>query len=86
MPRKLDLIALDHHAGLLLVEVKVDAPGMRRAAWQAAVDVARFQALLAEHPAWFSNLLADQARERARVGLLGGARLPRSTWSRCSLE
>lgn len=76
VPRKLDLVAIDRHSRLLLVEVKADATGMARAAWQAAVHVARFRTLLAEHPRWFPEVLGDVAREKARVGLLGQARLP----------
>ncbi|MBL8616016.1 MAG: hypothetical protein JNM72_10445 [Deltaproteobacteria bacterium] len=73
VPRKLDLVAVDHDGRLLLVEVKADPTGLTRAAWQAAVHVARFRALLAQHPAWFSEVLGDLAREKARVGLLGQA-------------
>ena len=76
MPRKLDLVAADHQGRLLLVEVKADATGLTRAAWQAAVHVARFRALLAEHPSWYSETLGDLARGKARVGLLGQAVLP----------
>jgi len=76
MPRKLDLVATDQQARLLLVEVKADATGLARAAWQGAVHVARFRSLLAEHPAWFSEVLGDLARDKAGVGLLGRSRLP----------
>lgn len=76
VPRKLDLVAIDRSGRLLLVEVKADASGIQRAAWQAAVHVARFQAILAEHPRWLLEVLADLAQQKARVGLLGRGQLP----------
>lgn len=76
VPRKLDLVAVDHDGRLLLVEVKADATGLMRAAWQAAVHVARFRELIRQHPTWFSDVLGPFAHDKARVGLLGRARLP----------
>jgi len=73
MPRKLDLVGLDRRGNVLLVEVKADASGLARAAWQAAVHVARFRALLERHPSWPTAVLGALAREKARVGLLGRA-------------
>lgn len=70
VPRKLDVVAVDRDARLLLVEVKADAKGMTRAAWQAAVHVARFRSLVAQHPQWFGEVLADVANQKKRVGLL----------------
>ncbi len=79
MPRKLDLVAVTAEGGLLLVEVKADATGLQRAAWQVAVHVARFRALLASTPTWFSEVAGGLARQKQRVGLLGSAPLPNFT-------
>lgn len=76
LPRKLDLVALDRAGRLLVVEVKKDASGLGRAAWQAACHVARLQSLVEERPDWFAEVLGGVAAERARVGLLGAARPP----------
>lgn len=73
LPRKLDLVGLARDGRVLLVEVKADASGLSRAAWQAAVHVARFQTLLKGHPTWVNAVLGDLARSKARVGLLGQA-------------
>lgn len=81
VPKKLDLVAVDVTGRVLLVEVKADASGLIRAAWQVAVHVARFRALLAENPAWISEVLRDVAAEKVRIGLLGRARLPTFTAS-----
>lgn len=76
LPSKLDLVAVDRLGHVLLVEVKADASGLLRAAWQAAVHVARFRALLVEHPAWVTNVLREIAVEKVRIGLLGSAGVP----------
>lgn len=76
LPRKLDLLALDEAGSLLLVEVKADATGLARAAWQAAAHVARFQALLAAQPDWYPAVPAGLASQRAQTGLLGQATPP----------
>lgn len=76
LPRKLDLVAVDHGGSLLLVEVKADATGLVRAAWQAAVHVARFRALIESDSTWFEHILGELARQKARIGLLGRATLP----------
>lgn len=76
LPRKLDLVAVGRRGELLLVEVKKDAKGLTRAAWQAACHAARFQALVDEQPGWFNTVLGGVAAERSRVGLLGAARPP----------
>ncbi len=79
VPRKLDLVAVGAGGHLLAVEVKAKATGLVRAAWQAAVHVARFRALLDEDPAWFKAVLGGLARQKADVGLLGRAKLPSFT-------
>ncbi|HZI08697.1 MAG TPA: hypothetical protein VEZ71_32065 [Archangium sp.] len=79
VPRKLDLVAVGPGGHLLAVEVKAKATGLVRAAWQAAVHVARFRALLVEDPAWFETVLGGLARQKADVGLLGRAKLPSFT-------
>jgi hypothetical protein len=76
LPSKLDLVAVDHAGRLLLVEVKVDAAGLHRAAWQAAVHVARFRELLTLDPSWFREKLGGLAADKVRVGLVGRARVP----------
>ena len=76
LPRKLDLVALDSGGRLLLVEVKANATGLARAAWQAAAHVARFQALIERDSLWFHEALHGLAADKVRVGLLGGARVP----------
>jgi hypothetical protein len=73
LPRKLDLVGLARDGRVLLVEVKADPTGLARAAWQAAVHVARLRSLLEGHPTWITAVLGDLAREKARVGLLGRA-------------
>ena len=73
LPRKLDLVGLARDGRVLLVEVKADPSGLARAAWQAAVHVARFRTLLKGHPTWITAVLGDLARDKARVGLLGRA-------------
>ena len=78
VPRKLDILGLDRHGALLLIEVKRNAAGLDRAAWQAAVHVARMRALMAAQ-ADLAAVIAEQAAARARVGLLGAARPPRWT-------
>jgi hypothetical protein len=76
VPRKLDLVGASLVGDVLLVEVKEDARGLVRAGWQAAVHVARFEALLAEHPGWVAEVLAPWVVQRRQVGLLGDAPLP----------
>lgn len=73
LPLELDAVALDRRGRILLVELKAAPSGLVRAAWQAAVHVARFRALLDEQPTWPSEVLAGLARDKARVGLLGRA-------------
>ena len=76
MPRKLDALGLDRRGRVLVIEVKADAGGLGRAAWQTAVHMARLGALIAVNPSWPEAVLADLARQRAAAGLLGAAAAP----------